>query len=77
MKWALPFIYIVADLGSVAGGWLSGYLIRRGWTVARARKTTMLICALCPPIAACGVRSFYVTRGSFFTSIAAIQKARI
>ena len=55
MKWALPFIYIVADLGSVAGGWLSGYLIRRGWPVARARKTTLLICALCPPIAACGV----------------------
>ena len=55
MAWALPFIYIMADLGSVAGGWLSGYFIRRGWTVARARKTTMLICALCPPIAACGV----------------------
>lgn len=55
MKWALPFIYIVADLGSVGGGWLSGYFIKRGWTVARARKTTLLICALCPPIAACGV----------------------
>lgn len=55
MKWALPFIYLVADFGSVAGGWLSGYLIRRGWSVARARKTTLLICALCPPIAACGV----------------------
>ena len=55
MKWALPFIYLVADFGSIAGGWLSGFLIRRGWTVARARKTTLLICALCPPIAACGV----------------------
>ena len=55
MKWALPFIYLVADFGSVAGGWLSGHLIRKGWTVARARKTTLLICALCPPIAACGV----------------------
>jgi ACS family hexuronate transporter-like MFS transporter len=55
VKWALPFIYFIADLGSVAGGWLSGFFLRRGWPVARARKTAMLICALCPPVAACGV----------------------
>jgi MFS transporter, ACS family, hexuronate transporter len=55
LKWALPFIYVVADLGSVAGGWLSGYFIRKGWTTARARKTTMFICACCPPIASLGV----------------------
>ena len=40
-------IYLIADVGSVAGGWLSSALIRRGATVNRARKTTMLICALC------------------------------
>jgi ACS family hexuronate transporter-like MFS transporter len=55
VKWALPFIYFVADLGSVAGGWFSGFLIRRGWPVARARKTTLFICALVPPFAAFGV----------------------
>lgn len=47
-KLALPLIviYVVADVGSVYGGWLSGSLIRRGWGVARARKTTLLIAAL-------------------------------
>src|SRR5207342_2464773 len=39
-------IYVVADVGSVGGGWLSSTLIRRGWTVNAARKTAMLICAI-------------------------------
>lgn len=44
---ALVAIYLIADVGSVAGGWLSSRLITRGWSVNAARKTTMLICALC------------------------------
>jgi len=45
---ALPLIvvYVVADVGSIGGGWLSSALIKRGWTVNRARKTTMLAMAL-------------------------------
>jgi ACS family hexuronate transporter-like MFS transporter len=43
----LVVIYVVSDLGSIAGGWLSSRLIHRGWSINRARKTTMLICALC------------------------------
>ncbi len=45
---ALPLIvvYVVADVGSVGGGWLSSALIKRGWTVNRARKTAMLAMAL-------------------------------
>ena len=45
---ALPFfiIYILADVGSVLGGYLSGALMRKGWTVNKARKRTLLICAL-------------------------------
>ena len=45
---ALPFfiIYILADVGSVFGGYLSGALMRKGWTVNKARKRTLLICAL-------------------------------
>lgn len=39
-------IYLLADVGSVAGGWLSSSLIRRGKTVNRSRKTAMLICAV-------------------------------
>lgn len=45
---ALPFfvIYILADGGSIFGGYLSGALMRKGWTVNKARKITLLICAL-------------------------------
>jgi ACS family hexuronate transporter-like MFS transporter len=39
-------IYLVADVGSIGGGWASSSLIKRGWTVNRARKTAMLCCAL-------------------------------
>jgi ACS family hexuronate transporter-like MFS transporter len=42
----LIVIYLLADVGSVGGGWLSGALIKRGWTVNAARKTAMLIAAL-------------------------------
>lgn len=42
----LAVIYIIADVGSIGGGWISSSLIKRGWTVNRARKTAMLICAL-------------------------------
>ena len=40
-------IYLVADVGSIGGGWLSSHLIKRGMTVNGARKTAMLVCALC------------------------------
>lgn len=45
---ALPFfvIYILADGGSIFGGYLSGALMRKGWTINKARKTTLLICAI-------------------------------
>ena len=39
-------IYLIADVGSVGGGWLSSHLIKRGWSINWARKTAMLICAL-------------------------------
>jgi ACS family hexuronate transporter-like MFS transporter len=42
----IAVIYIVSDLGSIGGGWLSSHLIHRGWTINAARKSTMLICAL-------------------------------
>jgi ACS family hexuronate transporter-like MFS transporter len=43
----LIIVYLIADVGSVGGGWLSSTLIKRGWTINSARKVTMLICALC------------------------------
>jgi ACS family hexuronate transporter-like MFS transporter len=39
-------IYLIADIGSVGGGWLSSSLIKRGWSVNASRKTAMLVCAL-------------------------------
>ena len=44
----LPFlvIYVIADSGSIFGGWLSGAFIKTGWSINKARKMTLLICAL-------------------------------
>jgi len=42
----LIVVYLITDIGSVGGGWLSSALIRRGWTVNRSRKIVMLGCAL-------------------------------
>ena len=42
----LIVIYLLADVGSVFGGWLSGAFIKRGWSVNAGRKMTMLIAAL-------------------------------
>jgi len=42
----LIVVYVLADVGSVGGGWLSGALIKRGWSVNLGRKITLLIPAL-------------------------------
>ena len=39
-------IFLLADIGSIAGGWLAGRLIKLGWSVNLARKGAMLVCAL-------------------------------
>ncbi len=43
--------YLAADGGSVFGGLLSSLWIKRGWSVANARLTAMLITAMCMPAA--------------------------
>ncbi len=53
--WAVSVVYLMADVGSVAGGWLSGFLMRRGFTNDRARKISMAACALCMPLGALAV----------------------
>ncbi len=40
-------VYVIASFGSVLGGYLSGWLIKKGWPVYKARKTAMFIYALC------------------------------
>jgi MFS transporter, ACS family, hexuronate transporter len=63
-------IYLISDLGSIGGGWLSSHLIKTGWTVNKARKFTMLICALCVvPIFFAGLTS------SLWVAIALISLA--
>ena len=54
-------IYLMADVGSIGGGWLSSMLIQRGWSVNAARKTTMLACALAvvPIVTAARVQSMW------------------
>ena len=42
----LVVIYLMADAGSIAGGWLSSALIKRNYSVNRARKTALFVCAL-------------------------------
>jgi ACS family hexuronate transporter-like MFS transporter len=47
-KIGLPLIviYLMADVGSIGGGWLSSAFIKRGWSVNKGRKAAMLICAV-------------------------------
>jgi ACS family hexuronate transporter-like MFS transporter len=58
----LIIIYVIADIGSIGGGWLSSTFIKRGWTINRARKTAMLICAIAvtPIIFASQVKNIWV-----------------
>ena len=40
-------VYIISSFGSILGGYLSGWLIRRGIPIYKARKYSMLIFACC------------------------------
>lgn len=57
----LVAIYLVADIGSIGGGWLSSRLLKMGWSTNAARKTAMLACALCavPIVAASQVTQLW------------------
>ena len=55
MALAIPVVYLVADVGSVFGGFMSSRLIARGMAVGPARKLTMLACAVAVvPVASVG-----------------------
>jgi ACS family hexuronate transporter-like MFS transporter len=55
-------IYLIADGGSIGGGWLSSALIKRGWSVNAGRKTAMLVCALAvtPILFATGAKQMWI-----------------
>ena len=52
---ALTVIYAISSVGALLGGAISSYLIKNGWSVGKARKTVMLVCACIMPVAALGV----------------------
>jgi ACS family hexuronate transporter-like MFS transporter len=64
--------YLVADGGSVLGGWLSGHWIKCGWTVSRARKTTMVIFAFCMPA---GVAAVFAPNAQLALALISIAMA--
>jgi ACS family hexuronate transporter-like MFS transporter len=68
-------IYLVADVGSIGGGWLSSHWIKVGWSHNRARKTAMLICALAvvPIVLAAVVPSLVLAVGLISLAAAAHQ----
>jgi ACS family hexuronate transporter-like MFS transporter len=57
----LVAIYVMADIGSMAGGWLPTLFVKQGWSLPRARKAAMLICALLvvPIVFAASVHSLW------------------
>lgn len=71
----LVAIYLIADIGSVGGGWISSALIKRGWSVNAGRKTAMLICALAvlPIVFASQVKDLWVAVGIIGLAAAAHQ----
>jgi MFS transporter, ACS family, hexuronate transporter len=44
-NWTAIF-YVIASFGGIAGGWVAGRLLGRGWSVNAARKVALLSCAL-------------------------------
>jgi ACS family hexuronate transporter-like MFS transporter len=71
----LLVLYNLTTVGSIGGGWLSSKLIDKGWTVNRARKTAMLICALgvVPVIYAPYCKNLWVVVALVGTALAAHQ----
>jgi MFS transporter, ACS family, hexuronate transporter len=55
----LTAVYVAADIGCLAGGWVSGVLVKRGWGVNLARKVTMggLAIVMAPTVMVAGFAS--------------------
>ena len=68
-------IYLVADVGSIGGGWLSSFLLQRGWSANAGRKTAMLACAVAvvPMIFTAGASELWLAVGLVSLAAAAHQ----
>jgi ACS family hexuronate transporter-like MFS transporter len=71
----LVVVYTVTALGSIGGGGLSAWFLKRGWPVNRARKTASLLCACCtlPVIFAPRVDSVWLATAFFALAAASHQ----
>src|SRR5690606_15998670 len=71
----LVIVYSATTVGSIGGGYLSSYFIKRGWPVFKARKTAMFIIALCvlPIMAARYTTDIWVAVGLISLAAAAHQ----
>ncbi len=71
----LVAIYLIADVGSIGGGWLSSALLKRGWTANAGRKTAMFVCALAvlPIMFASSASSVWIAVGLVGLAAAAHQ----
>ncbi len=71
----LIVIYSSATIGSVGGGYISGYFLRRGWSVNWSRKTAMLLFAVCivPIMAIQFATSLWLVIGLLSMAVAAHQ----
>jgi ACS family hexuronate transporter-like MFS transporter len=65
----LVTIYTIITVLSILGGWFTGYLNKKGWTVTRARKTGMFICAVAV------LPMFVVTQSGDWTAVLLIGLA--
>jgi ACS family hexuronate transporter-like MFS transporter len=71
----LVVVYTITALGSIGGGGLSAWLLKRGWPLNRARKSATLLFALCtlPVIFAPRVNSVWLATAFFALAAAAHQ----
>lgn len=74
-SWPLIIVYSATMVGSFGGGYLSSWLIKKGWPVYRARKLALLVAALCviPIILSRDATSLWMVVGLIALSVAANQ----
>jgi MFS transporter, ACS family, hexuronate transporter len=65
----LVTIYAIVTVLSIFGGWITGFLTKKGWTVTRARKTGMFLFALCV------IPVFFATKFSVWPAVFLIALA--
>lgn len=75
MMWPLIVIYVAADIGSIAGGWISSAMLKRGVSLNASRKIALLLCAICvtPMLFAAHTQNLWMTVAVISLAAAAHQ----